>query len=212
MRAWTDYPIAMLGDAPGVAAPIRECLVLSYDGDKYCRVQVEGFLLFPIEIKAGYLYQEPGRCGAVPPVKLCDLQALAQANAQVVACDDLADAQYRAGHDDAVIAFTQVWREALTLPIPRAGVMYDPLEELYRETEELRKQARANEDMKSFLQGVIEGQRCLLKRANKLLAWACYGQNDLTDTTPLLSPAVLINDIKRSLTTTGDITGRTHED
>lgn len=58
MKSWTDYPIAIFGDVEGVEAPIREVDVLSYDGDKYCKVRVNGIT---IQIKSGYLYQSKGR-------------------------------------------------------------------------------------------------------------------------------------------------------
>jgi hypothetical protein len=63
MKAWTDYPILELGDESGKRAPIRQVEVLSYDGNKYCKIIVEGIYE---EIKSGYLYQQPGRCGEVP--------------------------------------------------------------------------------------------------------------------------------------------------
>ena len=63
LKAWTDYPIAELGDEPGKEAPVRECTPLRYDNDKYCAVLVEGVLT---NFKAGYLYTAPGRLGEVP--------------------------------------------------------------------------------------------------------------------------------------------------
>ena len=42
MKAWTDYPFEYLQDEAGKKAPVREVEVLSYDGDKYCRVRVCG--------------------------------------------------------------------------------------------------------------------------------------------------------------------------
>ena len=73
MKAFTDYPILELGDKPNQEAPIRECDVLSYDGDKYCEIRVSGCL---IEVKTGYLYTEKGRCGDAPliDVKLISAQ------------------------------------------------------------------------------------------------------------------------------------------
>ena len=65
MRAWTDYPIEELGDAPGKEAPIRECEVLGWDGDKYATVIVSGVRT---SFKAGYIYTKPGRCGSVPGI------------------------------------------------------------------------------------------------------------------------------------------------
>mgnify|MGYP001606543814 CR=1 FL=1 len=64
-RAWTDYPIAELGDRLGEEAPIREVEAVSFDGDKYVLVRVPG-LAYPIEIKRGYVYAAPGRYGEAP--------------------------------------------------------------------------------------------------------------------------------------------------
>ena len=63
MKAWTDYPFVELGDIAGQKAPIREVVVLDYDGNKYCTVIVEGI---ESSVKSGYLYVVPGRCGEVP--------------------------------------------------------------------------------------------------------------------------------------------------
>ena len=62
---WTDYPILELGDEPGKEAPIRECLVERSPSphSKYVEVIVGGV---KTEIKRGYLYSRPGRCGEVP--------------------------------------------------------------------------------------------------------------------------------------------------
>lgn len=65
MNAWTDYPILELGDVAGQEAPIRECTVLAYDGDKYADVIVGGVRT---NFKAGYLYPKPQRCGDGPSV------------------------------------------------------------------------------------------------------------------------------------------------
>ena len=53
--AWTDYPFKELGDTPYEYGPIREVKVLSYDGDRYTRILVEGREL---EVKYGYLQLE----------------------------------------------------------------------------------------------------------------------------------------------------------
>lgn len=65
MKAWTDYPFTWLGDMAGKEAPVREIEVLSYDDDKYCRIEVCGG---EDEIKAGYVYQRKGRYGEVPAI------------------------------------------------------------------------------------------------------------------------------------------------
>ena len=64
-KYWTDYPFTDLGDEPYVNAPIRECELVSYDGDKYVRIRAGGKLR---GVKAGYVYPKPGRCGEVPSV------------------------------------------------------------------------------------------------------------------------------------------------
>lgn len=58
MKAYTDYPILELGDISGEDAPIREVKILCYDGDKRCKVIVQGV---QEEIKTGYLYIAPVR-------------------------------------------------------------------------------------------------------------------------------------------------------
>jgi hypothetical protein len=63
MILYTDYPFTELGDTPHKRAPIREVKPLSYDGDKYVKVLVEGV---QSELKCGYLYTQRGRCGDVP--------------------------------------------------------------------------------------------------------------------------------------------------
>lgn len=73
MKAWTDYPFTFLGDTAGKKAPVREIDVLSYDGDKYCRIRVCGG---EIEMKSGYIYQENGRLGEVPALTQEQLEAL----------------------------------------------------------------------------------------------------------------------------------------
>lgn len=63
MRAWTDYPFTELGDVAGEEAPVRDCTVLNYDRNKYCRILVEDVFT---SVKAGYLYSQPGRSGCMP--------------------------------------------------------------------------------------------------------------------------------------------------
>jgi len=71
--AWTDYPILRMGDVSGKPAPVRKCTVLSYDGNKYCRVKVSRYVE---EIKAGYIYSRVGRCGDVPAVSIRKLRTV----------------------------------------------------------------------------------------------------------------------------------------
>lgn len=70
MKAYTDYPITELGDEPGKSAEIREVQVLSFDGSKYCYVDIKGIKKL---IKAGYLYSQPGRLGEVPNINVSQL-------------------------------------------------------------------------------------------------------------------------------------------
>jgi hypothetical protein len=72
---FTDYPITQLGDTPGEVAPVRACRIVEYDGDKYVTVEVEGERA---EIKAGYIYPRPARCGDCPPVKRSVLRQIAR--------------------------------------------------------------------------------------------------------------------------------------
>lgn len=58
MRAYTDYPFDFLGDTSWEEAPVREVKVLYYDGNKRCKIIVEGQ---ETEIKTGYLYKKACR-------------------------------------------------------------------------------------------------------------------------------------------------------
>ena len=73
LDAWTDYPIIPLGDESGKIAPVRACKILSYDRNKYCRVEVDGVIE---EIKRCYLYSKPGRVGEVKVVSDKKLETL----------------------------------------------------------------------------------------------------------------------------------------
>jgi hypothetical protein len=73
LKLFTDYPFLELGDEAGKEAPIRECIVKAYDGDKYCTVIVDGH---EDEIKRGYIYSQKGRCGEVRAVTLAELEAI----------------------------------------------------------------------------------------------------------------------------------------
>lgn len=63
---YTDYPIAQLGDEEGKIAPVRALTILSYDGDKYCKVIVGDVIT---SIKLGYIYKNFGRSGEVESLK-----------------------------------------------------------------------------------------------------------------------------------------------
>lgn len=70
LQAWTDYPIVELGDVAHSEAAIREVRIITYDGDKYCRVVVEGV---EVEIKSGYLYDSPDSFRPIRPTELLKL-------------------------------------------------------------------------------------------------------------------------------------------
>lgn len=71
MKAFTDYPFPELGDISGKQAPIRSCIVTSYDDDKYCKIVV-GRL--ETEVKSGYLYKTAGRLGEVECINVSELR------------------------------------------------------------------------------------------------------------------------------------------
>ena len=58
MIAYTEYPISELGDKFYTKAPMRECYVLSYDGQNYCEVIVDGRKEV---IKSSKIYVTPSR-------------------------------------------------------------------------------------------------------------------------------------------------------
>ena len=60
--AYTDYPIPELGDKFYTKAPMRECYVLSYDGEIYCEVIVDGRKEV---IKSSKIYATPSRSDAL---------------------------------------------------------------------------------------------------------------------------------------------------
>ena len=75
ITGWTDYPVTEIGDISGQKAPIRRIRVISFDNDKYAKVMILGYAI-TIEIKAGYLYSKPGRCGAVKCISFRKLERM----------------------------------------------------------------------------------------------------------------------------------------
>ena len=67
MIAYTDYPIPELGDKFYTKAPMRECFVLSYDGEIYCEVVVDGRKEV---IKSSKIYATPLRSDALTEEQL----------------------------------------------------------------------------------------------------------------------------------------------
>ena len=78
-KLFTDYPITELGDEEFKEAPIRECELLFYDDNKYCYVKVGGI---EKEIKRGYIYTKPGRCGEVDCISIDEINKLIEVNKQ----------------------------------------------------------------------------------------------------------------------------------
>ena len=73
INAWTDHPVTQLGDELGQFGPVRPCTVISYDGDRYCKVIIEGVNL---TISRNYVYTEPGRFHLAQPVPRIALERL----------------------------------------------------------------------------------------------------------------------------------------
>jgi hypothetical protein len=76
INAWTDYPVVAKGDIANKEAPIRPVIILTYDQNKYCLVRFPDLDNHEMEIKSGYLYTKPGRCGDVPIVPISSLYKL----------------------------------------------------------------------------------------------------------------------------------------
>lgn len=76
VKLYTDYPIVELGDLPYVEAPIRECELVSFDGDKYVKVRIHGYSGLVTEMKWGYVYMGKGRYGEVPKLTLEQVEYL----------------------------------------------------------------------------------------------------------------------------------------
>ena len=75
ITGWTDYPIIQIGDISGKKAPIRRIRVLSFDNNKYAKVEILGYGV-TVEIKAGYLYSKSGRCGNVKTISFRKLERM----------------------------------------------------------------------------------------------------------------------------------------
>ena len=67
MKGYTDYPFTELGDRLQEEAPIRECIIIFYDNNKYADIVVEGK---KFNIKSGYIYGSYSRCGEVMPIDM----------------------------------------------------------------------------------------------------------------------------------------------
>jgi hypothetical protein len=77
MKFYTDYPIEELGDTPNKEAPIRECVLIDYDFNKYVTVMVDSVIT---SIKSGYIYKKPGRSGDVPCIMHNELMTIFSQN------------------------------------------------------------------------------------------------------------------------------------
>ena len=56
ISCWTDYPIKELGDEDYQQAPLRQVIVLNYDGDKYVNVQLKSHPGIVVSFNYRYLY------------------------------------------------------------------------------------------------------------------------------------------------------------
>ena len=56
MKAYTDYPLCHREEYK--LAPIREVTIISYDRNKYCKIEFNHEVF---EVKSGYLYKESKR-------------------------------------------------------------------------------------------------------------------------------------------------------
>lgn len=82
-KIYTDYSfVIQLGDKPRQQAPIREVKILAYDGNKYVTIEVEGWLA---DVKFGYLYYEPKRCGETPFVTPKEIEAILKSRLELPA-------------------------------------------------------------------------------------------------------------------------------
>ena len=77
---------------------------------------------------------------------------------------DESNVQYWAGQDDGVRGVCLRWTEALSNPIPKAGVMQEPLESLYRQTEKLRQELATTVSDLALARGQNDGYLILLQR------------------------------------------------
>lgn len=77
LKGFTDYPITELGDHPNQEAPIRECYITGYDGNKHIEIVVDGVIK---KVKARHIFDQRGRVGDMPSIlktKPEEIQALA---------------------------------------------------------------------------------------------------------------------------------------
>jgi hypothetical protein len=98
---------------------------------------------------------------------------------------DESNVQYWAGQDDGVRGVCLRWEEALSTPIPKAGVMQAPLESLYRRTETLRLERDTAVSDLALARGMNDGYVCLLQAAMAVIEqhWAPHDpeSSDLRD-------------------------------
>ena len=73
LRAWTDCTIPELGDAAGRPAPLREAIVVDYDGGERATAVVGGK---PVQIDVRFLYVRKGAAEKAPAFDLRPLAAL----------------------------------------------------------------------------------------------------------------------------------------
>jgi hypothetical protein len=76
-------------------------------------------------------------------------------------------AAYFKGCDETLAGIAGRWKESLEEPIPKPGVMNEPLESLYRRTEQLRQRIKELEQDKKLLLSSLK--QCSRNRNSRLL-------------------------------------------
>lgn len=110
---------------------------------------------------------EPFKWSLISDVQLRAVHALMdkvqQLTLELEVCrHDETDVQYWAGQDDGCRGAALRWQQALTEPIPKAGVMGSLLEPLYRQTEALRLDLVTAEGSLHLIRGQRDGYAYLL--------------------------------------------------
>jgi hypothetical protein len=67
--------VPQLGDTTGILAPIRRCVVVSYDGDRYCEIEI-GEQPVRLHVNRVFLYSDEKRYGEAKAIQRLDLKRL----------------------------------------------------------------------------------------------------------------------------------------
>ncbi len=153
MKAFTDYPIIEIGDTPNEIALIREVEILSYDGNKYCLVFVQGVLT---TIKSGYLYWEFGRTGETLCLMHDDLKKLPLTKDMTLL--DLADKDELKKKAKAFQKALNLMRDERHRDYVRLRTKYEAAE---RNLKNNPKECGGEEHIKGYMSGLIEAMALL---------------------------------------------------